>query len=48
MKTIFKRFGILWNTFYPEWHIGKPKEECDASFEICLGYLQFCIWKKEV
>ena len=49
MRTVFKIFGVMWNRFYPIWHIGvPPDEDSDACFEICLGYLQICIWKREV
>lgn len=47
-RTVFKIFGVCWNTLCPEWRIGKPRGECDASFEICLGCFQMCIWKKEL
>lgn len=38
---------ICWNKFYPCWHIGKPKEECDVAFEICFGCFQIYFWKRE-
>lgn len=40
---------ICWDSFYPCWHIGKPKEEDagDVAFEICLGCFHIYFWKKE-
>lgn len=44
----YKTFRIMWNSLYPSWHIGKPIEDCDVKFEICLGCLHIYFWKKGV
>lgn len=41
------KFRIGWERFYPYWHIGKPKDNDDAKFEISLGCLFMVIWKND-
>ena len=45
IQTKHFSFGI--DTFYPDWHIGKPKECCDVRWEISLGIFYFGIWRNE-
>ena len=49
MKELIKTsdFSVIWDSLHPDWHIGKPHEECDAKFEISLGCLHFVFWKKD-
>ena len=49
MKELIKTtdFTSGWDSLHPQWHIGKPHEECDVKFEICLGCLYLVFWKEE-
>ena len=41
------RWFVVWNSFNPVWKISKYEVNYDIDFEICLGCLQFCRWRKE-
>lgn len=46
-RKLFGNWTIGWYPMFNEWFIGCRGEDSDTDFEICLGKLNICHWRKE-